>query len=108
MYLVESTRYGCAAVTLGESRVVVVGGTCESEVHADSVESLHLCIGEKNTETTTQSSIDEIRERLGLLELTVQTLSERLSQAERKRKEEFQAIMSQLMQIKNAVNNNNG
>jgi hypothetical protein len=102
------SRYGCAAVTLGESRVVVVGGTYESEVDADSVESLHLCIGEKNTETTTQSSIDEIRERLGLLELTVQTLSERLSQAERKRKEEFQAIMSQLMQIKNAVNNNNG
>jgi N-acetylneuraminic acid mutarotase len=96
------SRYGCAAVTLGESRVVVVGGTCESEKDADSVEGLHLFIGE-NTET--KSSIDEIRERLGLLELTVQSMSEQLSQAERKRRDEFQAIMSQLMQIKNALNN---
>jgi Kelch motif len=102
----NKSRYGCAAVTLGESRVVVVGGTCESEEYADSVESLllSLSVGE-NMETKT--SIDEIRERLGLLEVTVQRMSERLLQAERKRREEFQAIMSQLMQIKNALNNSN-
>ena len=97
------SRYGCAAVTLGQSRVVVVGGTCESENDADSVESLNLSMGE---DTETQSSIDEIRERLGLLEGTVQSMSERLLQAERKRRDEFQAIMSQLMQIKNALNSN--
>jgi N-acetylneuraminic acid mutarotase len=97
------SRYGAAAVTLGESRVVVIGGTAGESTcqHADSLESLYLPLGEDTGES---SSIQEIRERLGALEVTISTMSEQMIKAERKRKEEFQAIMSQLMQIKNALN----